>query len=270
MSDTTPLSPLDAGFRSGWGVFETLRAHGTATLALDAHLERLVAGAARLGIDADADGVRDELARTLAAPREVDEVVVRITVTAGPVDADAWPAVPVGEPTLAVAVHPAPPLPMPPAAAARVAARRWPADVKTTSYAASILASREARAAGADVAVLTDGDELLETAEGNLAALVDGVLVTPPADGRLLGGVMRALVLEEAVRAGVHVREAPLRHHDAERADVLLVTSAVAEVRTVHTLDGVALAGSGHAGTPLHPLVTTLRSALAERRAAQG
>jgi len=259
---------LDAGFRSGWGVFETLRAHGTATLAVDAHLARLASGATRLGIAVDVADVHEALASRLAAPRDRDEVVVRITVTAGPVDPGSWPALPVGRPSLAITLHPAPPLPMPPVAAASVTARRWPADVKTTSYAASILATEEARAAGADVAVLVDGDELLETAEGNLLALVDGVLITPPADGRLLAGVLRGLVLEEAPRAGVGVREAPLPREVARRADLVLVTSAVAEVRTVHTLDGVRVAGSGHASTPLHPLVTTLRAALAERRAA--
>ena len=261
---------LDAGFRSGWGVFETLRAHGTATLALEAHLSRLSEGAARLGIAVDVAQVRRTLTERLGEARDVPEVVVRLTLTAGPVDPDHWPATPVGRPTLSIDLHPAPPLPLPSAAAACVIARRWPADIKTTSYVASILATAEARAAGADVAVLVDGDELLETAEGNLLALVDGALLTPPADGRLLPGVLRGLVLEEAVRAGVEVHEAPLHRDVAQRADLLLVTSAVAEVRAVHTFDGVRIAGSGHDAMPLHPLVMTLRTRLAERRAAAG
>lgn len=269
-ADGGTVSALDAGLRSGWGVFETMRAHGTATLGLDAHLARLAAGAVRLGIPADPARIRDALVRTLSAPREVHEVVARITLTAGPVDADSWPSQPVGRPTLAITLHPAPPLPLPPVVAASVVARRWPADVKTTSYAASILATREARAAGGEVAVLTDGDELLETAEGNLLALVDGALVTPPADGRLLPGVLRALVLEEAARAGVPVREAQLLRTDAQRADVLIVTSAVVELRTLRRLDAVDIAGSGHAGVPVHPVVEMLRGALGARRTAGG
>lgn len=257
---------LDAGFRSGWGVFETLRAHGTATLALDAHLARLAEGARRLRIPVDLPEVRRVLGDRLAERRAFPDVVVRITLTAGPVDGDAWPAIPTGRPTLAITLHPAPALPLPPVAAACVTAQRWPADIKTTSYVASILATEEARAAGADVAVLVDGDELLETAEGNLLALVDGVLVTPPADGRLLPGVLRGLILEEASRAGFEVREAPLRRDGVRRADVLLVTSAVAEVRTIHTLDDARIAGSGHRSEPLHPLVATLRTRLAARR----
>lgn len=257
-TDGRGISTLDAGLRSGWGVFETLRAHGTATLGLDRHLTRLATGATRLGITVDLDRVSTALDRTLAAPRGVHEVAVRVTLTAGPVDADTWPSAPLGAPTLIVTLHPAPPLPRPAARALTVSARRWPADVKATSYAASILASREAQAAGADTAVLCDGDELLETAEGNLLAIVDGTLLTPVADGRILAGVTRELTLEAAARLGVPVRTGPLRLRDLLAAEVVLVSSAVSGLRTVARLDDAALHG---AETP-HPVVTALRDAL--------
>lgn len=252
------VSALDAGLRSGWGVFETLRAHGTATLGLDRHLDRLVEGAGRLGITADPGRIRTALERTLAAPRDVHEVAARVTLTAGPVDPTAWPAVPAGAPTLIVTLHPAPPLPRPAARAVTVAARRWPADVKSISYVASVLASQEAQAADADTAVLCDGDELLETAEGNLLAVIDGTLVTPDADGRLLPGVTRGLALEQAERLGVPVRTGPLRHDGLIAAEVVVVSSAISGLRTVGELDGVGLRG---ADTP-HPVVSALRDAL--------
>jgi branched-subunit amino acid aminotransferase/4-amino-4-deoxychorismate lyase len=256
---------LDAGLRSGWGVFETLRAHGTATLAADRHLERLTRGAERLGIPSDVALIRTALEVTLAAPRDVHEVVVRITLTAGPIAEDVWPALPLGRPTLAVTLHPAPLLPLEATDAVAVAARRWPADIKTTSYIASILAGAEAQRGGGSTAVLVDGEELVETAEGNLVALVDGALITPPADGRLLAGVTRSLVIEDARRLGIAVDEAPLRRQDIERADVVVVTSAVGGLRTLRSLDGILLAGSG-SGTVLHALVPTLRAALETRR----
>ena len=259
------VSALDAGLRSGIGVFETLRAAGTATLAADQHVERLVAGAQRVGIVLQAERVEAALSATLAMPRSVDEVAVRITVTAGPVTSDAWPAVPEGDPTLLITLHPAPTLPLPAVSAATVAARRWPADVKSTSYLASVLAQREAARAGADVAVLVDDDELLETAEGNLIALIDGALMTAADDGRMLPGVTRGLVLEEARQRGIDVVTGPLRHHQVAEAEALLVTSAVSGVRTVHTFDGRLIAGSDRDGAP-HQLVTTLRSALDARR----
>jgi len=259
------ITASDAGLRSGLGVFETLRAHGTALLAADRHLERLAAGAARLGIAVDTDRVARALATTLSAPRSIEEVAARITLTAGPVASDRWPTTPAGPATLLITLHPAPTLPLPAVSAVTVTARRWPADVKSTSYLASVLAQREAAASGADVAVLVDGDELLETAEGNLVALIDGTLVTPPDDGRLLAGVTRALVLEEGVRLGLASREAPLRRADVARADVLLVTSAVSGIRTVRTLDGASVRGSGDA-SDAHPVVAGLRAALERGR----
>jgi len=226
-ADAPVVGALDAGLRSGIGVFETLRATGTTTLAAERHVARLVAGARRVGIDLAAERVTAALRATLELPRALDEVAVRITVTAGPVDDDVWPPRPTGDPALLITLHPAPALPLPAVSAATVTARRWPADVKSTSYVASVLAQREASATGADVAVLVDGDELLETAEGNLIALLDGALVTAADDGRMLAGVTRALVLEEARDRGIDVVEGPLLRRHVSDADVLLVTSAV-------------------------------------------
>jgi len=259
------IDVLDAGLRSGVGVFETLRAEGTATLAAERHLQRLSDGARRIGITIESGRIRDALVRTLAAPRTVDEVAVRITVTAGPVTDEHWPPVPVGRPTLIITLHPAPALPLPSVDAVTVPARRWPADLKSTSYLASVLAQREAVARGADTAVLHDGDELLESAEGNLFVVAGGELRTPPADGRLLPGVTRALVLEAAERLDVRATVAPLLRADALAADALLVTSAVSGIRTVRTLDGVTIGSAGSEDTA-SALVDALRAALEAQR----
>ncbi len=255
------VSAYDAGLRSGWGVFETLRAHGTVTLAAGDHLGRLERGAQRLGIPCDRAAFEHALEVTLAAPRAVHEVVVRLTLTAGAIDASsAWPPTPSGRPTSIVTLHPAPPLPLAPAHAVCTEARRWPADVKSTSYVASVLAAREARAAGADIAVLCDGEDLLETAEGNLFAIVDGTLITPADDGRLLAGVTRRLVLEAAAGLSVPVRADGLRRSDVLRADALAVSSSVATLRTILTLDGRPMTGlSGEVSGGEHPLIVALR-----------
>jgi branched-subunit amino acid aminotransferase/4-amino-4-deoxychorismate lyase len=249
----------DLGFRSGVGVFETLRVEDARVLALPQHLERLRDGAARLGIDVAPDALTAALTQVLTAARRGTDVdlVARITVTAGPLEATAnWPPRPSTATTVAITLHVAPSLPVPPAQAVRVAGRRWPADVKSTSYLASVLATREARDRGADVGVLCDGDELLEGAEGNLLLIGDGVLCTPPADGRILAGVTRGLVLEVARAAGLQVIEGPVHLRDALRARTLLTTSAVQRIRVLSSLDGTVLPGDG-------PTVELLRQRLA-------
>lgn len=264
-SSSATIDALDAGLRSGIGVFETLRVHGTATLALERHLQRLADGARRIDVPLDITLVRSALRRTLEAPRALSEVVARITVTAGPVENDRWPAAPSGASTVIITLHPAPPLPAAPGTAATVEARRWPADLKATAYLSSVLAQRQALVAGADIAVLHDGDELLETAEGNLFAVVNGALLTPPTDGRILPGVTRGLVLEAAERLGLETRIERLTKPAANAADALFVTSSVNGIRTITALDGHTV-GDGTGGEEQHRSIDALRRALADLR----
>jgi branched-subunit amino acid aminotransferase/4-amino-4-deoxychorismate lyase len=68
---------------------------------------------------------------------------------------------------------------------------------------------------------------VLEGAWGNLWVLEGDTLVTPPADGRILPGVTRALLLELAPALGYHAREAPVSLERARRAPATFMTSAI-------------------------------------------
>lgn len=273
--DEARVSVLDLGLRSGLGVFETLRADTVdgerRMLAPELHRERMIAGALRLGIATPADV--SDLAETfdtalmallahvdaepLHAPRVDGGIVLRCTLTAGsPEQSDTWPLTAAGRPILIVTHHPAPTLPLPPAGAVTVAARRWPADVKSTSYVASLLATREARARGAEVALLCDGEEILESAEGNVFALVNDTLCTPAADGRLLDGVTRSLVLAAAERHGFATRIGPVTIVELQGSERAFTTSAVQCIRALNSVDGIGIDGAPH------PMLSTLWEAL--------
>lgn len=76
--------------------------------------------------------------------------------------------------------------------------------------------------------LLVDSDAtVLEAAWGNFWLLEGDTLVTPPADGRILPGVTRALLLELAPSLGLRPREEPISLHRAEAATVTFATSAV-------------------------------------------
>jgi len=76
--------------------------------------------------------------------------------------------------------------------------------------------------------LLIDSDgTVLEAAWGNFWVLEGDALITPPADGRILPGVTRALLLELAPSLGLHAREEPITLHRAQRAPVTLATSAI-------------------------------------------
>ena len=103
--------------------------------------------------------------------------------------------------------------------------------------------------------LLVDSDgTVLEGAWGNLWLLDGDTLITPPADGRILPGVTRALLLELAPALGYHAREQPIALDRARRAPVSFMTSAI-RLAVPATL-------SGGAASPSAP-VDRIRTALA-------
>lgn len=267
VAPSAPIVPAtDLGLRHGLGVFETFRVERLRTAAIEAHLARLVAGGATLGIAVDPDAIRAGLATLLRAPHP-DPAVVRVTVTAGD-GSTGWPAEPLGHPRTLLTVSAAPPLPARDVDAAIVPGPRAPAglaDVKCISYAGSAIATRTARSRGSDIALIEESTFVTEAADGNVLVVRDGVLATPAADGRILAGVTRALVLGLAADLGLRVEEVPLRREDLRAADLVLVSSAVRRLRRVVRVDGVPV-GDGAAAP--HPILDALRAGLAALAAA--
>jgi para-aminobenzoate synthetase/4-amino-4-deoxychorismate lyase len=108
---------------------------------------------------------------------------------------------------------------------------------------------------GEPVPLLVDSDgTVLVGAWGNLWLLDDDALITPPADGRILPGVTRALLLELAPALGYHAHEQPIALDRVRRAPVSFMTSAI-RLAVPATLSG----GAAAPGAP----VDRIRSALA-------
>jgi para-aminobenzoate synthetase/4-amino-4-deoxychorismate lyase len=63
---------------------------------------------------------------------------------------------------------------------------------------------------------------LLESAYANVFVQLDGALRTPPADGRILPGILRERLLEDGLAA-----EAPLTLADLDRAEAILLGNAL-------------------------------------------
>jgi para-aminobenzoate synthetase/4-amino-4-deoxychorismate lyase len=88
--------------------------------------------------------------------------------------------------------------------------------------------------------LLVDSDgTVLEAAWGNFWLLDGDTLVTPPADGRILPGVTRALLLELAPALGLRAREESISLHRARSAPVTFATSAI-RLAVPATLSGAA------------------------------
>jgi para-aminobenzoate synthetase/4-amino-4-deoxychorismate lyase len=110
----------------------------------------------------------------------------------------------------------------------------------------TFLDERQGRLGADAVPVIFDRDgTLLEASRANVFTVMDGTLITPPADGRILPGIARACVLEIAADAGLEAREAELCREDLALADEVFLTGSLRGVERVRTLDGASLKTDG-------------------------
>ncbi len=243
------MIPLnDRGLLLGDGLFETLLAIDGQVRHVEAHLDRMAAGCAALGLPAlDRERARGLV---LAAPGEAGltsgRAAVRLTLTAGSggrgLDRPEAPAC-----VLLAACAPAPPAGAP-ARAVVASVRRnegSPASrLKTLSYLDNVLARREARAAGADEAVMLNNQGHLACASaGNLFWLDGGTLSTPALDCGVLAGLARGRVMAAAAALGLKVCEARAGVEALAGADAVFLTNSLTGVRPLVWLDGRDLGG---------------------------
>jgi aminodeoxychorismate lyase len=242
------MIPLDdRGLLLGDGLFETVLAVDGALHALDAHLERLAAGCATLGLPApdrqEAVALMNRALTGVQAPR----AAVRLTLTAGSggrgLDRPAQ-----AEPRLFASAAPS----LRPQASARLVVsgvRRndgSPASrLKTLSYLDNVLARAEAQTRGADDAVmLNTRGEVACAAAANLFWLKGGVLFTPALECGVLPGVARAEIIAGARRMGVVTREVRTAREEVLSAEACFLTNSLIGLRPVSELDGTRFSPS--------------------------
>ncbi|MDR7230474.1 branched-chain amino acid aminotransferase/4-amino-4-deoxychorismate lyase [Caulobacter sp. BE264] len=224
--DAIPLN--DRGLLLGDGLFETMLARDGVIAHLSAHLDRMATSCAVLGLPFDRDAA--ERAARAAAPAQ-DRFAIRLTLTAGSggrgLDRPDAPVV-----RLFATAAPSSPV-IGPATLVVANTRRnegSPASrLKTLSYLDNVLARAEARAAGADEAVmLNNRGEIACAAAANLFWLADGRLFTPRLDCGVLAGITRARLLAiepvEEVAVGVEA---------LDRAEAVVLTNSLIGVRPV-------------------------------------
>lgn len=216
----------EPGFLVGDGVFATLRARRGRCFRTAAHLEGLALGRALFELDAPVtDDALGALLDDAAARTGAVDAYVRVTVSRRAEGASRLSIVarPLDVPTTAERESGV--------SAGVVALRRTPAacmdpTVKTTSYAAQVLAAREATRRGLSQGLqLATDDTLACAAMANVFVVQGRTLTTPPVDTGCRAGVTRAFVLEAAPSLGLAVREARVARTTLASADEVFVTS---------------------------------------------
>jgi branched-subunit amino acid aminotransferase/4-amino-4-deoxychorismate lyase len=251
--DEATLPATDRALTHGLGLYETLKLVDGVPVFFEEHVARLQSGLDELGVELPF--AKAELAEQIVRLSQTSEVpngACRLLVTAGPAD---------GKPSLLIQTDqrafPEPPL--------RVIAYRGVrvrAQLKAMTVMQSFLAQRAAKDAGADDAILVDDDgHIFEGATSNMFVVRGGGLVTPPAEGAILPGVLRAKVEQLAEANGVTVVEAFVRVADLRADDGMLLTSSVRGIVPVGAVDDRVLRVDGE-------LTGRLRSLVGEAEAA--
>jgi branched-chain amino acid aminotransferase len=247
------IDPADRGLLLGDGLFETLRAYRGRPARLEAHMARLEAGAAVLGIPLPLGGdqIRAGFAETLAANRLTrGDAALRLTLTRGP-GPRGLPAPDDPAPTLMITAGPLAPAADTAAGAIVATMRRNEhsplANLKSLGYLDNVLARRQAAEQGADEALLLNTAGRLASASAANLFLVRGrSLFTPPLSEGVLPGVTRAAILELAAGLNLEAHETPLAPDDLRRCEEAFLTNSLIELRPLVALDGRDL-GDGHA-----------------------
>lgn len=253
-AETATVSVFDRGFLYGDSVFETLRTYGGQPFALDEHLTRLEQSARAVGIElpVPAATLAQEIRGAVGAGGFA-ESYVRVMVTRGTAQQLGLDPLLAGRPLRVVIVLPLEPLP--PAKyergilavtyrTQRVADGTDAAGAKLGNYLTAVLASRVAREAFADEALIVDREgRLLEGATSNVFGVASGRLITPPESLGILSGITRRVVLQVARELGVAVDERALFVAELAGLDELFISSSIRELVPVIGVDGQQIAG---------------------------
>jgi len=250
--DEAKVSVFDAGFVLGDGVWEGLRLHKGGLLFLDAHLERLFAGARAIALDIGMtrEAVVAALKHTLDANRMESGVHIRLMVTRGPKKApNQDPRNHLGKPTIViVAEHkePSEEIASKGLKLATSSIRCTPAqmfDMRLNSHSRLnlIRALLDVIDKGADEALMLDPHGYVSSCNAtNFFFVKDGAVCTSTGEF-CFNGVTRANVIALCRDNSIPLRLADVALAEVHAADEAFVTGTFGGLTPVSEIDGHVL-----------------------------
>jgi 4-amino-4-deoxychorismate lyase len=239
--------PLDRGLHYGDGLFETMVVRGGRVRFMALHRARLARGLARLHIGLDEEAAWREVD---AAARPHAGALLKLLVTRG--DATERGYAPSGREVArrVLLVYAPAGIPAPQAARAdavtlttRLGENPLLAGLKHANRLEQILARIELATTGAFEGLMANTSGLLVSATlGNVFLRLHGKWLTPRLDRCGIQGVMRAVVLREAAREGLEIREADIPVEALQSCESVCVTNVRMGLLCLASVDGRALA----------------------------
>lgn len=208
------LPATDRGLAYGDGLFETIRIHRGAPLFLEQHLQRLLAGCARLGIPADLPQWQRWLEHALQDAEPA--AVLKLIITRGSGGRGYRPSA-AAQPRCIISLHPLPAVTSPDPAAGskafvcrqRLALQPALAGIKHLNRLEQVLASREFPDDSWHEGLMLDtADRLVEGTRSNVFLVVDGQLLTPDLSRCGIAGILRGQ-LQQVFGTALEVSDVP-------------------------------------------------------------
>jgi branched-chain amino acid aminotransferase len=267
----TPISEgripvLDHGFLFGDNIYETLRTFRQKPFLFSRHFERLKRSARAVFMDlpCSREQLFDGTLQTIKAAGHASEHRIRITITRGSGDVSPDPES-CGPPSVIIFATPLSNLPAEvydkgvEVIVSSFYRSRQLGDAKTGNLLRSVLALREAKAAGAFEAItLTAEGKISDGITSNIALIQGSTLLTPSVESGILEGITRAVVLELAKRAQLTVVEGLLDLSEVEKSSELFLTSSTRGVVPIVRVAGKPV-GTGQPGPVTRRLMEAYR-----------
>jgi branched-chain amino acid aminotransferase len=224
-ADEAVIPVTDEGLLRGDGVFEVMRLYEGRPFAYEDHLRRMASSAANLRLELDLSAVRADVDALLAEAGPVDGGLRVLVTRGGRRIALVETLKGFDEPLALASIEYVPP--------------RILDGIKSLSYGGNMLASRLAREAGADEALLvTPHGRVLEGPTSAFFVSLDGeTLVTPPLSDRVLDSITRRRLLTLLPGA----REEVVTREELSRAREAFLASTTREVQPVASIDADTL-----------------------------
>ena len=242
---------FDAGFGMGDGVWEGVRLHNGKFLFLDAHLDRLYAGAKAIMLDiGPREGIVAALKKTVDTNKMETGVHIRLMITRGPkktINQDPRNAL--GKPTVVVLADYKEPSPQIATRGLKLVTSRIRTtppnmfDMRINSHSRLnfILAMIDVIDTGADEALMLDPNGHVASCNAtNFFWVVNGEVHTSTG-AFCFNGITRDNVIALARENGIPIRLADFLPDDVAKADEAFVTGTFGGVTPVREIDGRVL-----------------------------
>ncbi len=259
------ISVFDHCLLYGDGIFEGIRIYGGKIFKEEEHIDRFLKSAKAILLELPRTGeeISGAMHETMAANRIDGDGYIRLICTRGvgalgiAITKAACPSIIV----IAATIELYPPelyargLRCITAATVRTPANAISPRIKSCNYLNNIMAKCEAIDAGADEAVMLNGQGHVSECTGDNLFIVRGrELCTPPSSEGILEGITRSVVMELARARGLAVSEKVLLRFDVYTADESFLTGTAAEIIPVVSLDR-RIIGTGKPGPITQQLI---------------